>query len=751
MTTTITTTTTTTAGATEAATRAGLVERVIVSSTPSTSRTSTVRTAGLLSAFALALAPALSAVRSAAAPAAGDPRLPLLTHIRDIRALSPEEGARGYPVRVRGTITYLDEDWPSGLIVHDGTAGQFVLYTQDYFRTHPRLTLRNGDLVEVEGHTVRGGFAPNVDPTLVRLLGRGSLPRAQRLSYTALLSGRYDCEYVEMVGIGQRVWPEPPAGVSFLEVATEGGIVRASLRGGTAADGTRFVDARLRLRGNVGALFGEEGQLRGVSLLAGQAADVVVEEPPPAPFSLPLRSISSLFRYSAHGEVDRRLRVRGVVAAQRRGRPAEVEDFTSNMKFRDVRHVFYLRDDSGAARVETTQETALEPGDLVEVAGFPMVTPTRPALRNAVYRTVGRADQPSATPLSWARPLAPERDAELVSAEAHVLGMVAGPTERALVLQMAETPFEAVLDAEGSAGSLDGFAKGSLVSVTGIYAYQSGPPPSFRLLLRSPADVALVSPAPWWTLRHTGVVVVVLALFAAATALRMRTVASRHLLEREQYRATLAERTRLARELHDTVEQGLAGIKLQLEAVSGSLEDSPQAALRSLGIAREMLRYSMEEARRSVLDLRSQALEDRDVAGALRDFAERMTAGTPLRAQVRVIGTPRPLDASLEHHLFRIGVEALTNAIKHSRAAHRVDVELRFGPHGVDLVVSDDGGGFVALGSDVPGEHFGLRGIRERVDKLGGALRLESPAGGGARLAVSVPAPVPAAPRGQRG
>ena len=142
------------------------------------------------------------------------------------------------------------------------------------------------------------------------------------------------------------------------------------------------------------------------------------------------------------------------------------------------------------------------------------------------------------------------------------------------MLQMGETPFAAVLDASAAAGRLASCPAGSLVSVTGIYAYQCGPPPSFRLLLRSPADVVLVSagalvdPAAtrrwsrssssWWPRRP---------------ALWVRMIASRHQLEREQDRAVYAERSRLARELHDTVEQGLAGITLQLEAVGGSLED----------------------------------------------------------------------------------------------------------------------------------------------------------------------------------
>ena len=703
-----------------------------------------VANVGWMSEGARAALPALVAgvLGLSSAPAAvaqqGADRV-LLTRIRDIRALSPDEAAKGHPVRVRGTVTYLDEEWPSGLIIHDGEAGQFVLYADPYFRDRPRFGLRRGDSVEVEGRTARGGFAPNLDPTLVRKLGRAAPVRPKHLPYAALLTGRYDCDYVEIAGVGQRAWfPEPPAGGLFVEIAMDGGIVRASLWDPKAEDVTRFVDARLRLRGNVGALFGEAGQLRGVTLLGGRPDEVVVEEPPPDPFSLPARPISSLYRYSSGGELDRRIRVRGVVTGQRMGVPVEVTDFTTSLKYRDVRHVFYVRDDAGAARIETVQDTRLRPGDVVDVAGFPAVTPTKPTLRNAIYKTLASGPAPRPMPLSPSMALAPETDADLVRVEARVLGLVASPTGRALVLQMGETPFEAALDVSNAAAQWEDLRTGSLVSVTGVYTYQGGPPPSFRLLLRSPRDVVLIRAAPWWTLRHTVVVSIIVALVGSAAVLWVRMIANRHLLERQQDRAILAERSRLARELHDTLEQGLAGIKLQLEAVAGSLAASPETARRSLDVAREMLRYNMEEARRSVLDLRSQALENRDIAGALSDLARRMTLGTPLRAEVRVVGSPRPLDASLEHHLFRIGVEALTNAIKHAGAT-RIDVELRFGVESTGLVVCDDGGGFARTGSEVPAEHFGLRGIRERVDKLGGALRLEDRPGGGTTVAVSVP------------
>ena len=146
-----------------------------------------------------------------------------------------------------------------------------------------------------------------------------------------------------------------------------------------------------------------------------------------------------------------------------------------------------------------------------------------------------------------------------------------------------------------------------------------------------PADVVLLAAAPWWTPRHS----LVLGLFVAATVLAglmwARKIANRNALVREQYRAIIAERSRLASELHDTLEQGLAGIQLQLGAVAKTLDTSPQIARRALGIASEMLRYSLSEARRSVMDLRHGALETRDLVGALSDVAQQMTTGTSLR------------------------------------------------------------------------------------------------------------------------
>ena len=140
------------------------------------------------------------------------------------------------------------------------------------------------------------------------------------------------------------------------------------------------------------------------------------------------------------------------------------------------------------------------------------------------------------------------------------------------------------------------------------------------------------------------------------------------------------------------------------------------------------------------MDLRSQALESRDLPGALADLARQMTQGTPMIARVAVTGTPRRLDAAQEHHLLRIGLEALTNAVKHGAPA-RIDIELRFEPDATTLIVADDGKGLsCGVDGESAGNHFGLLGIRERVTKLGGVLDIQSCQGKGTRLMVVAPA-----------
>ena len=123
--------------------------------------------------------------------------------------------------------------------------------------------------------------------------------------------------------------------------------MRATFWDYSPEDLPRLIDARVRLRGNVGTLFGRTEQLRGVSLFVGHTSDVVVLESPPDPFSLPTRTVRSIYNYSPAGEVNRRIRVQGVVTCYIPGHPVELSDFTSTARFRFVRHVLYVDDGTG--------------------------------------------------------------------------------------------------------------------------------------------------------------------------------------------------------------------------------------------------------------------------------------------------------------------------------------------------------------------------------------------------------------------
>lgn len=207
-----------------------------------------------------------------------------------------------------------------------------------------------------------------------------------------------------------------------------------------------------------------------------------------------------------------------------------------------------------------------------------------------------------------------------------------------------------------------------------------------------------------------------------------------------QWQAVLAERTRMSRELHDTLAQGFAGIAIHLDAATASLPKVAQEVRGHLELARALVRESLAEARRSVLDLRPQVLERGDLGAALAEMAGRLTGESAI--QVEIAGEMRRLPSAMEQHLLRIAQEAVTNALRHAHA-RQIHVRLAFGADSVSLRVQDDGRGFEALAGDSsqPDRHLGLAGIRERAAQIGAHLTMHSHAGAGTEMLVEVPLP----------
>jgi signal transduction histidine kinase len=212
-------------------------------------------------------------------------------------------------------------------------------------------------------------------------------------------------------------------------------------------------------------------------------------------------------------------------------------------------------------------------------------------------------------------------------------------------------------------------------------------------------------------------------------ALRENAGLHAQLLAQAREAGALDERTRLAREIHDTLAQGLIGIITQLEAAAQDDRD------RHLDAAARLARESLNEARRSVQALRPQPLEDARLPEALAQVAGAWSDLHRVPAEALTTGEPRPLPTDVEATLLRTAQEALANVSKHASAS-RVGLTLSYMDDLVTLDIRDDG-----VGGAAPGNGYGLTGMRERLQGLNGTLAIESEAGAGTALSASVPLP----------
>jgi signal transduction histidine kinase len=218
----------------------------------------------------------------------------------------------------------------------------------------------------------------------------------------------------------------------------------------------------------------------------------------------------------------------------------------------------------------------------------------------------------------------------------------------------------------------------------------------------------------------------------------------RQLLTQAREAGILDERQRMAREIHDTLAQGLTGIITQLAAA----RQSPSEALehqRHLDMAAELARESLREARRSVAALSPEVLQDAQLPQALCAVTERWTAQHGLPVELVTTGAARPLRPEVDVALLRAAQEGLANVAKHA-GARRVGLTLSYMGDVVTLDVRDDGVGFDPVATPCGEGGFGLTAMRQRVQELGGTLEVESEPGGGTAISASVPASGDGAP-----
>ncbi|MGC2637362.1 MAG: two-component regulator propeller domain-containing protein [Acidobacteriaceae bacterium] len=217
-----------------------------------------------------------------------------------------------------------------------------------------------------------------------------------------------------------------------------------------------------------------------------------------------------------------------------------------------------------------------------------------------------------------------------------------------------------------------------------------------------------------------------------------------------QYEAVLGERTRIAREIHDTLAQGFVAVSVQLELMAQLMQSSAEAAREQLEYARALVRNSLDEARMSIWELRSQTAAQEDLAARLLKMAEEVAtrASAPVKAQMQVSGTYRALDEGVEREVLRIGREAVVNAVRHGKPAN-ILLRLSFDEGMLEMEIRDDGKGFSGTPPDGAGGHYGMTGMRERAQAIGGKLTVESQPGEGTRVRLELPLATGAAKAGK--
>lgn len=681
----------------------------------------------------------------------------MLLTCADVRALSRDQAARGLPVKVRGVVTLVPSDSKDSFTVDDGT-GIWVGTTQPNRGTGDTTALRVGDLVEVVGQSHAGHFAPTISATTVRRIGREYLPQPRPIVQLSLESGVHDSQRVVVNGVVQAVERVTRGERTELKllVATPTGHFTYLLYDPAPSLTANLVDAQVSLVGVFLSFFNPRREFLGVRIYSNDSADItVLRLPKPNSAAVPEVALGDVMGFSARGIDLHRRRVRGTVTLSKPG------------------HYFYLQDEQNALRVNTRQRDELRPGDVVEATGFFQLDHHRAEMTEATFKVSGRGVPPVATAITREQAFAREPrsiyipfqdfDDRLVAMRGRLVSL---DDKKGEPLRLNLECDGVLVPAEFSGPQADSFMAGlrpnSELLVTGVCVLtfsESRPvvewptPVSLRILVRGPEDVRILKASSWWTPRRLwaalGITAAVLLIALTWVELLRRRVALRSSQLAEEMRArrdaavefesTLRERNRLAADLHDTTEQSLTGLALQLEATDALRERAPDRSRHHLGLARHLLNRSREDLRRSIWNLRATALETNTLVEALREVAADRSADLAVRIVVTCDEPEHPLPEIVAGNLLLFAQEGITNALKHARAT-QIDLKLSFPQREVVLEVRDNGIGFKLENADGPKDgHFGLQGMRERIKRLGGRLEITSAPGRGTVVAASVP------------
>ena len=422
------------------------------------------------------------------------PAKPVLRLAERVRDLSRHEAERHYPVSLRAIVTWAHPE--TGFAYVQDASGGIRIANPKWTETY---ALTPGTIVNVKGEVCEGDFVPMVTNAVLDRAGYWNLEQGRMVTLEQALTGVEDGRWIQMRGFVRQT--TKVNGLVRFDLSTSSGEFEAWTPATQSFDSWR--GSILRIQGVCSAVANARHQLTGIQLWAPEVKYIQVEEPAPDDlFAVPVRPLESLRRFNAQNALNQRLRTAGVVVMHVPG------------------HYVYVQQGQDSVLALSPQEDRLQPGDRVEVVGFPGNEGRRFLLREAVYRRISAGREPAPIQLPGNHSVQPELEGLLARAEGMLLNSANKEGEARLLIRTKESAFEATLNSSAAdvAKRLKDLPLGSRLGVTGVYQVRDdeyGKARSFLLRMRSWNDVRVLQQPPWWTLAR------VLWLSGAAIALSL--------------------------------------------------------------------------------------------------------------------------------------------------------------------------------------------------------------------------------------
>jgi len=677
-----------------------------------------------------------------------------LTSVAEVLATPVADRDGTLPVQVRGRLTMIHPH-ADAAVIQDETGGLWINIAVTRGRDGSRRLVpgMEGTEVVVRGLLQRGGYSPSVQAQSIEVGGQEAVPPAIPADFERLYMGDDNGLRVTCEGVVQACLQNDEQMWGILACQSRR-IPFFLLVGKGLPSPDALLDATVRITGVVGSVRNTRGEFLAPQLVCSRRDDVAVIEPPPStPFEAPFVPLAELGRYRLEPLPAHRIVAEGTVtfAADR---------------------LLFVQDGRRGVRVRTAAEAAVSIGDRIRVAGFVEKGRRIAGIDGGLVDVIATGPPPE--PLA----ITPDEVAE-INNQAIDLHMMARPgdcdgclisfpatvieTQQSagggdIVLSAGESTLAARLQGAGFE-ALAELLPGSRVQITGVLqihlldddgTLHVTSTPTLRQMsvhLRDASDVVVLTRPSWWTPQRLGILLGgVLAVLAGAlvwVGMLRREVASQsrmlaHEMRRRrdaalEFSASTRERNRLAANLHDTLLQTLRGIDFQLGACRAYRHSGVADSDDHLEVARRMVNHASEELRDSVWALRTMPLAGRSFGESLEAVARQAGHGHAEHISVRVEGARFELPQFVAGNLLLVTQEAIHNALRHADA-NDIEIVASFDPAvgEVTVRVSDDGCGFTPGRQPGPDQgHFGIAGMRERIERLGGSVTIASEPGGG--------------------